>query len=563
MRKSSVDENAGGKATAGERVRYFFSETFRPHSREEYAEVFMCGLQSGGAEQSYKKLPWLYIRIFALNVILFASLVLARRLTGYAASYVTAILFGGLLFNVPLLVFFYELYPKRDFSLLKLFTVLLIGGAVSTVLALFGYEYIYSAPLGESVWISTLWIGFWEELVKGAVAICAILLLKQKNPFVCFLTGFAVGTGFSFLEDMAYIFNLSRSGGTLWLVLTSVGRGLSCVCSHAPWTGIVCWAFAKAKKPFLSPMFYGTCITSMVLHYFADVPFFDDNLNILRGITVGWAIEAVVVGAIFVITFFMLKSSFKDFNGESPQAFQPAPTLTESLKFSKTANLSAVLCAILISGCALTGCAIDAGETQVYEKFADEKAFVSYVQNGREFNADFGRKYDKNSGNYSQFTVDGEIKCAVQTVEEGDCNYYYIYEIDGERSSLVSIGVKYAEEEPICYCSLFVIFANGYNTVYGSPPNYFPIDGTAEIIEDDVEISGPEQLEKVVRFFNLDGRICKYDLKDRIYSVESDETEFKNASAVIALGAVSAAAFIGGLAVNIIFQTKKRRIKND
>ena len=260
MQNSFSDDVKPNNKRVKEKINYFFKETFRPHTKEEYAEVFTRGLGSNRSDKIVRKLPWLYIRVFALNLILFAFVAFAFRLAHYSADYLTAILLGGLLFNIPLFIFFFELYPKRDLSLLKLFAVLLAGGVVSTVLITLGYEYIYSTTSEPNAWISTLWVGFWEEFIKGAVAIVAIALLKNKNPLFCFLIGFAVGTGYSFTEDLGYIYSLSRSYGTTWLVLTSVGRGLSCVCSHAPWTAMICWAFAKFKKPFINFRFYFFCL---------------------------------------------------------------------------------------------------------------------------------------------------------------------------------------------------------------------------------------------------------------------------------------------------------------
>ena len=193
MRNSEKTAN-GKSGKARERLAYFFKETFRPHSKEEYAEVFTRGFGGsgygggevgtvGGAGGGFggddstvgadkavgttaaRKLPWLYIRVFALNFIIFSVLALTFTLARYTAGYLTAILFGGLLFNIPLFIFFYELYPRRDMSLVKLVSVLLIGGVVSTVIILFGYEFIYSTTEEPNPWISTLWVGFWEEFV--------------------------------------------------------------------------------------------------------------------------------------------------------------------------------------------------------------------------------------------------------------------------------------------------------------------------------------------------------------------------------------------------------------
>lgn len=571
-------ERAG---VARRRIAYFFKETFRPHTKEEYAEVFTRGIK-GESGVVCKKLPWLYIRVLALNIILFAFIILTFRLARYTAGYTAAILFGGLLFNFPLIVFFFELYPKRDLSLLKLFAVILIGGAIATAVILLGYEFIYDTDSEPNPWISTLWVGFWEEFVKGAVAISAVAILKNKNPFVCFLIGFAVGTGYSFLEDLGYIYSLSRQYGIEWLVLTSVGRGLSCVCSHAPWTGIICWAFAKFKKPFLNFRFYGVTVASMVLHYFADVPFFDDNLNILRGVTVGWAIEAVVVAAIFIIVFFMLKNSLKELFKESGTEFPPVEPLTKSARFSSAANLTAVLCAVAFSAFSLTGCSLKVGERAIYNNFYDDESFISCVQDGLPLSANWERAYDADGEDYSQFFEKGEKVSAAQEEKNGEYDYYYVYVFDGEEIELESIGVRI--DGRVYYCRRFVIYETNYFSDGGAPTRYNPVSDeiTEEIVDDGAEENPepdgggtgevtPEEPEepvapqplKVVSYFNISGKACSYSVDGGYFYVYSDETEFAGLPAVIALGVLSGVTLIGGSAAFISLKFKSGRNKYD
>ncbi len=562
---------------SGQRIKYFFKETFRPHSKDEYAEVFTRGLKENCGESVARKLPWLYIRVFALNLILFAVLVFSYRLARYSADYVTAILFGGLLFNIPLFVFFYELYPKRDFSMLKLFAVLIIGGVLSTVIIVFGYEYIYSTVNEPNVWISTLWVGFWEELVKGAVAIATIALLRKRNPFLCFLIGFAVGTGYSFTEDLGYIYSLSRSSGIAWLVLTSIGRGLSCVCSHAPWTAMICWAFAKFKKPFINFRFYGVMIAMMALHYFADVPFFDKNLDILRGITVGWVIEAAVVISIFVIVFFALKSSFKEIYSDGKPEYPQAEILSERAKLLQAANLTATVCAAAMCVFVFAGCSITAGERAVYKKIYDDDAFIGFVQQGLVFNFDLKRKYNAEIENYSEFFSEGVRRGATQKVSDGEYDYFYVYAFgEDETPVLTNLAVKV--DNDLHYLNRFLIYEDYSLINYGYPSNYRPIDDSLWGEGDDNGEEGDDGEEppveeppteeppveevkplKVVSFFNISSARCKYSLEEGCFEVATDDKEFVGLGSVISLAALFGTTLIGGGAAFITLKIKARR----
>ena len=572
MENSLITDEKPVKTSVGSRIKFFFKETFRPHSKEEYAEVFTRGLGANCSEEVARKLPWLYIRVFALNLVLFAITAITFRVARYSADYLTAILFGGLLFNIPLCILFFELYPKRDLSLLKLFAVLVIGGVVSTILITLGYEFIYSTDSEPNAWISTLWVGFWEEFIKGAVAIAAIALLKRKDPLLCFLIGSAVGTGYSFTEDLGYIYSLSRSDGVSWLVLTSVGRGLSCVCSRAPWTAMIAWAYSKFKKPFINFRFYGIAVAMMALHYFADVPFFDDNLNILRSVTVGWAIEAAVVAAIFVAVFFVLKGYFKElYTEEKPALFQPA-ALDKRARLSQAANVTAVLCAALLSVLACVGCCVSVGNKLVYDKIFSDSEFIAFVQCNLSFNYNLKREYDAGQVDYSQFKSDGVLRGATQKVvdDESGYEYFYVYKFENKDKIpvLQSVGVRL---EKLYYLRQMVVFEDHYYTYYGYPPEYPPVDESLwnenDGNEDDGNGDGEEPEEtpkplKVINFFNILDANCGYSMEGGCFEINNGKTEFVGLGAIIALSALAGATLIGGSAAFITLKIKARREEN-
>lgn len=563
------------------KIQIFFSETFRPHTKQEYAEVFSRGITDRDGEK--RNYPWLYIRVFALLLVLFAVTVLAYRLTGYSVGFITAIIFGGLLFNIPVLVLFYELSPKKDISILSLLFLVLIGGAVTGSVILLGYEYIYEGH--DNPWVSYLWTGFWEELVKAAFAISAIALMKKKNPVCCFLIGFAVGTGYSFFEDMGYIYMYARGGGygitgCGWLVLMSVARGLSCICSHAPWTGVICWAFVQFKKPFLNFRFYGVVLSSMVLHYLADVPFYAEEVAFLTGFNWGWAIEAFVVIAIALQMFFMLRHSFKGFNSSICAG---ECVFTRANRLSQAGNITAVLCAALLAVTALVGCSVRLGATYKTIEFntkdtifAEEK-FVRYMQNGYNFSVDWQRAYDPEQVNYSEFTENGELKCVTQEHTKNGVTYYYVYSVTEGEYFLESIGTKVTGA--VYYCRRLLIF-DGYSyTLYGNPPYYAPVENDWIIIDDDIEDEEPdiepddnpeEPIEiplplRVVSYFSIneDVRTFSYDSETGSFIITTYEEEFTGLGTVIVLSVISGVTLIGGATTFIILKLKSRRNEDE
>lgn len=560
-------------------LKYVFKEMLRPRTVADYKEFFTRGAGKKDA-QTAASVPWLWLRALAVGFVLFAAAMLSFRLSRGAVDYVTAIVAGGLCVNIPVLVFFYELYPKRDVSVFLLLFIVLAGGILSVSVTTLGYEYIYSDPFNRTPWVSTLWTGFWEELCKGAVALAAIALLKKKNPFVCFLIGFAVGTGYSLFEDLGYIYAYSGGQKYYWVVLMSLGRGLSCAFSHAPWTGVICWAFAKFKKPFINFRFYLVVFSSMVLHYLADVTFFVEELNVLSGITWGWAIDAVVVVSIILLQFFVLRGERRAivcaiYAGESGECSVIAETVnanTRAERLSHAGNLTAVLCAVAVSALSLAGCALYTARTPVYKYFDSDRGFIDYVQEGLPLYADLTRGYDPDADNYSELSADGILRYAVQKQTENGYDYFYIYGFD-DGAKLESVAVKI--DGAIYYLMQLIVYDDGYTIITSYPEQFGPIfseppeedGGVTEEPEAPPEEEKPTEEPgepiKIVSFFEISNRHKGYDYESGRLCVTVGYNETDNTVAYIVLGAVAGAAFIGGAAAYITLKIKSRRIKDD
>jgi len=560
-------------------LKYVFKEMLRPRTVADYKEFFTRGAGKKDA-QTAASVPWLWLRALAVGFVLFAAAMLSFRLSRGAVDYVTAIVAGGLCVNIPVLVFFYELYPKRDVSVFLLLFIVLAGGILSVSVTTLGYEYIYSDPFNRTPWVSTLWTGFWEELCKGAVALAAIALLKKKNPFVCFLIGFAVGTGYSLFEDLGYIYAYSGGQKYYWVVLMSLGRGLSCAFSHAPWTGVICWAFAKFKKPFINFRFYFVVFASMVLHYLADVTFFVEELNVLSGITWGWAIDAVVVVSIVLLQFFVLRGERRAVicaicAGESGERSVIAETVNANARaerLSHAGNLTAVLCAVAVSALSLAGCSLYTARTPVYKYFDSDRGFIDYVQEGLPLYADLTRGYDPDADNYSELSADGILRYAVQKQTENGYDYFYIYGFD-DGAKLESVAVKI--DGAIYYLMQLIVYDDGYTIITSYPEQFGPIfseppeedGGVTEEPEAPPEEEKPTEEPgepiKIVSFFEISNRHKGYDYERRSLCVTVGYNETDNTAAYIALGVVAGAVALGGAAAYITLKIKSRRIKND
>lgn len=274
-----------------ERVKKWFSETFRAHSKDEYTEFFTRGFD--GNDSVNKVYPWLYMRMLALCFVLFSAITFFMKLSGNAISFPAMVFLGALLVNLPFITLIYELCPKADISFLKLMLVLVIGGSVSFIISESGY-FVFNPENGYG---SVAWTAFLEEIAKIIPAIAVILLLKKRNsPLTCFALAAAVGAGISIIEDMGYIlFNSFEDNISLVsAIFISVTRSVSGIATHTVWVGYVGWIFSKCKKPFLDVRFYAVCLMSMVLHFLWDLTLANGQL---------WSSLGILFGYVFCICF--------------------------------------------------------------------------------------------------------------------------------------------------------------------------------------------------------------------------------------------------------------------
>lgn len=140
------------------RITYFFRETFRAHSKAEYREIFSRGLNEDN-EGISGAFPWLYVRAFFALFLLFTINTLILRITNNKLYVPSVNFLGGITFVVPFIILLFELYPKRDLSLIILLAVLVGGGTFAGLLSQIGYMLI---PV-KNEWLAAVEAGVLEE----------------------------------------------------------------------------------------------------------------------------------------------------------------------------------------------------------------------------------------------------------------------------------------------------------------------------------------------------------------------------------------------------------------
>lgn len=448
-----------------ERIKKWFSETFRAHSKEEYKEFFTRGFD--GQTRLNTVYPWVYMRMLVLCFLLFAATTFFMRITGNAISFPTMILLGAVFVNLPFVTLIYELCPETDLSFTKLMFVLIIGGLASVILTELGYW----AFIPENGYASVAWTAFVEEMAKAIPAIVIILILKKrKSPLACFAVAAAVGAGISIMEDMGYIL-FNSYDGTIELsvaITTSVLRSISGIATHTVWVGYVGWIFSKCKKPLIDVRFYAILLMSMVLHFLWDLIAANEQT---------WSLVGMLFGFIFCICFtrWLVKKERKLIL-EAPEVLpltvsaavaenEVAATATEETvvenvevkpnpavyvytvrkefpeetleikikkwkRYSQAANIIAAVAAIILGIQALNFCAVSYGYGREVKTFmGDQKQqFLDYVQCGYSLTYDWDRPLDKSVpvSEWYAFNVSGGVYTQITQIVDG--KYYYSYE---------------------------------------------------------------------------------------------------------------------------------------
>ena len=395
---------------------------------------------------------WMYVRVFVLSFTLFSLIAFLIAFAENGIAVPTLYLLGGAFMNLTVAVFIYELNPERNLPFVLFILIMAVGTAVADFIALIGYYFYYP----ENAWLATLWTAFLEEAAKAIPAIIAILICKKRSPMLGFIIGAAIGAGFSITEDMGYIY--AYSWGLYDMVVITVERAWTAVCTHTLWTAVIGWAFCKFKCRPYDLRFWAVVIASIALHFLWDIPV-EYYIHILP--------TAFCVIAVLVFSAVIVKKERKPYRQTAAknevQLVIPIPEdkMKAKIKYAKrcshAANLIAAVTAILAGVLFIAWCFAPVGTVYEEERFKTEEEFIEFVQGDKEFIADWDKKFDFDtpaSEITDCFKAGGVYIYAVISVEEED-GYYYDYvfqfyrdeETDELTSFVASISVNVSDTE--------------------------------------------------------------------------------------------------------------------
>ena len=180
-----------------------------------------------------------------------------------------------------LLAIFVSFDAFKLMSLREILVLLLLGGLAAVASYPVSGRLLDTLPIGFSNY-SRFYAPWIEEFIKGAVVVALFRFNRIGFKLDAVLSGFAVGAGFSVLENMIYLVRLSEFGAGTWLV-----RGLGTAVMHGTTLAILAASaheFAERETResagefnfnllWFIPGYLAAGVLHMLFNQFPDQPF--------------------------------------------------------------------------------------------------------------------------------------------------------------------------------------------------------------------------------------------------------------------------------------------------
>ena len=248
-------------------VKAVFADVTRKRGETEVADIFTIGAKNNVPDlqdiDTNWPQPWVFFKALLMAVLVYAGFVFGWKQFHNTNLIPGMIMVGAAAIPLAVVIFYFEMNAPRNVSLHQVLRMLLLGGVVSLITSLFGFN-MFGQSLG---WLGASQAGIIEESGK----LLALLIVAHKVKYKWTLNGLvfggAVGAGFAAFESAGYAF---RSGlGELTVQTLGLGpaqlegvfdsimvRGLLTPGGHVAWTALAGAALWKVKgdQPFAFAM---------------------------------------------------------------------------------------------------------------------------------------------------------------------------------------------------------------------------------------------------------------------------------------------------------------------
>lgn len=271
---SQISAVTGVDKLEGLNTRELFSTVLEKHTEDEVEDYFLVGTPTTtpaitAVNATWPK-PWLFFKALTIALAVYFAFVFGWNQFKNLNLVPGLIIVGSFAFPLAAVLFYFEMNVPRNVSLYQVMKMILVGGIISLIVSLFGFQFAGSLipKLGASV------AGLIEEPGKLA----ALLIIANNPRFRWTLNGLlfggAVGAGFAGFESAGYALNTMLKSGTVDEMLSNITlRGLLAPGGHVAWAALYGAALWKVKgdRPFTPSMLMETAFLrvfafSVVLH---------------------------------------------------------------------------------------------------------------------------------------------------------------------------------------------------------------------------------------------------------------------------------------------------------
>jgi RsiW-degrading membrane proteinase PrsW (M82 family) len=284
-------------------LREMWTQVFSAHTEEDIERTLAAGAPETtpalAAVATQWPRPWVFGRLLMFALLIYGAFMLAWSASGNRNLVPGVILSGSFAMPMSTLVFFFECNVRRNVSLYQVMRVLLLGGVLALLLALFMYRIGAQFPLEG---LGTAVAGLVEEPAK--LLTLGILINNPRYRFTLngLLLGAAVGAGFAAFESAGYAFRAGLEDGSLAMRDVILSRGLLAPFTHIVWTGMAAGALWRVKRGarfswgmLQDSRFRRVFAVAVVLHMAWDSDFIQGDLLYLLVGLAGWLMVACLI----------------------------------------------------------------------------------------------------------------------------------------------------------------------------------------------------------------------------------------------------------------------------
>lgn len=283
--------------------RDLFTNVFKPHTREDAEDIFICGTARttpplDEVSETWPK-PWLYSRVLLCFAVTYILLYFCASLFNNPLVLPGLMIVGAFAVPIATLVLFLEVNAFRNISFYSVLVYFFVGGGASLVVTLFLFNLDILDTNIATTW-GAMMVGVIEEVGKAVIVF--VLLKRIPNTgyiLPALLVGACVGAGFAAFESAGYAY---LQGSFDMLTFNIYLRAFLAPGGHVAWAAITAAAMviAKGNGPLTSSVFTNgrflkIFIIPIVLHGLWDAPIFQGFIKLTALIVIVWIVVLILI----------------------------------------------------------------------------------------------------------------------------------------------------------------------------------------------------------------------------------------------------------------------------